>query len=283
MTRKNLGAAILIVIASALWGAMPVPLKMAEYDPLWTAWVRFLGNTAIMLFVFRNSLMTFGRPKRIELGIAVCFFGSLLAYTLAMRFTSAANAVIFTSVSPFAGAVAEILMGRRPTWKEVWLMFALLIGVVVLNGGVTALRIGDVLALLSGVLWGGAFPKAQSLKERFQLTVIWQQLLGMLAIPVISVVQRGTLFPPVPSISQFGWLVLLMVLGGVAYVLHTKATQRDAIAPHINLSLQVFQAVTASILGYAVLSEPFGVEKGIGATIIFVAGYLLVKRTTSSA
>ncbi len=279
MNRSNTKAAILIIIAACLWGTMPLSIKRADFDPLWTTWIRVVGNVVILFAFFHRSLLQCGRPRKLEVIIGGIFFLSLLTTTLGMKWTNSANAVVFTFISPFAGLVVGVMQGRRfPTFKECTLMGLLLVGVIAMNGGLSRPSLGDLLAIISGLLWGAAFPHAQSCGERFQVVVLWQQLLGVISIPFIAFSMNGSFIPPSVTGSQGIWLLCLASAGGFAYVLHVKATSTQTIEPYVNLSLGTFQIVSATLLGSLVLNEPFGILKLVGVMAIIGSTIPLIKK-----
>ena len=273
MRKHKLRAAVLIMVAATLWGLMVVPLKKGDYDPLWTTWVRLASSAFVLAILNWNYVRTMGLPRLPELLVGLLVAAAIVFWTTAVPWTSAANASVLSNIGPFIALLAEVGLYRyRVKAREVGLMLVMLIGLVLMVGGVTIPRLGDVLTLASGVTWGLAIPLGQRLpKGGFQRAVLWGQCLGVVVLPLGGLAARGVLAPPIPLAGQVCWLGFLAVVSSGAYLIHTRVTSSALIPSHLNSALLMVQAVVSTILGAAFLAEPLGFRDGLGAILIMGA------------
>ncbi len=158
----------LVVLASAFWGANFVlagPV-MADLSPLWAAAMRFILGALAMFLLSRwrgEDLAGLGRRHLgayVLLGVVgISAFNILFFY--ALKSTSPTNAALIMATNPLVTTlIAAVMLGERPSARQIGALPIALIGVVVvISGGsleqLEALNIarGDVLMLGADLAW----------------------------------------------------------------------------------------------------------------------------------
>ena len=279
MDTKKVRAAILIVIAAAIWGLLVIPIKkVPSYDPLWVTWIRQLSTAAILFALNWQVVVALGRPKKMEVFVGVLFGASLVLWTLAVPKTTAANATVLGNVGPFVALMVEVAFYRyRAKVREALLLLVMLLGLVTLVGGLAIPKAGDILTLGSGIAWGLAIPLGQRLpKGGFTRSLIWGQLLGVALLPAWSGLAGESFLPPLPANGEGLWLIFMVLVGAGGYVIYTPITSRNVISSHLNSALCMNQAVVSTIVGAAFLHEPLTLRGAVGAVLILGSAAILV-------
>ena len=168
-TRKNHldGFATALLLACCLfWGFQQVLIKvsLADMPPVFQASLRFAGATALLLvWCGWRGVRLFGRDRSLWPGLlaGVLFAAEVVCIYLGLQHTTASRLTVFLYTSPFWVALllpcwvsAEKLRG----WQWAGLLCAF-VGVAFafkesFIAGAADTTLGDLLALLGGLLWG---------------------------------------------------------------------------------------------------------------------------------
>jgi len=159
---------LLVVVSTAFWGANFVlagPV-MTDLSPLWAAAMRFLIGTAAMLALARWQRQPLLAPLRRHAGTylllgMVGIGGFNLLFFYALQSTSPANAALIMATNPLLTTLlAAVVLGERPTARQLGALPLALVGVaVVISGGslarLEALHVarGDLLMLGADLTW----------------------------------------------------------------------------------------------------------------------------------
>ena len=160
----NLKGALILLIASLIWGSTFIPQKIAMefWSPLQFTAIRFLIGAFLLLTI----LPFFGLPKKIDSKSLIIYgltLGTLLGFAalfqqIGLVTTTATNAGFFTSLYVLLVPIIGIFLGSVPHFS-LWLAVLIcIIGSVLLavpEGSFMLEKInkGDIWVILGSLLW----------------------------------------------------------------------------------------------------------------------------------
>jgi drug/metabolite transporter (DMT)-like permease len=271
-----------------VWGStyLAIRVMVETVPPLLGAGARFLVAGAVMVVVlsFRRSV----RPTRAQL-LSALLVGILLP---------GANAVVTVAEQEVPSSVAALLIASVPLWvillrrsagepvprASVGAVLVGFAGVALLvrpgeqSGDATVL--GLAACVIAALMWAsGSFasPKLQLPRDGLVSTA-WQMLLGGLVITVVGLAlgEAGDVEPAAFSARSLVALAYLVAVGSwfaftaYAWLLQNAPISRVATYAYVN-------PVVAIFLGWLVLDEVISPITLIGATIIVVSVFLVVR------
>jgi drug/metabolite transporter (DMT)-like permease len=214
-------------------------------------------------------------------------------YLESLLLTDVARALILFYAMPAWGTILEVaLMGRLLTrWRVISLLLGLAGLLIILGVGNPrsfSMNLGDLMALLSGILFAYGAMRVRQAPE----TSVFEQvfaffLYGSIAAMVLALLPLATLGQP-PAVEELiklaPWLVLVAAgfLIPVMWGIYWGSRQVDP--GRLGILLQI-EAVVG--IGSAALfaGEPFGLRQAIGAVLVISAGVVEVvgnRRNTSA-
>ena len=283
----------LVLVGSALWGASGSLTKLLKrhgftiYDIL--AWRYFIGLLALILLATvcfeAPSLRRDLRTLRPAVLLALCMLGMTAAFTWSNFFTTVADAIALSYTAPlFAAVLAWAILGEEIRGLHRLAVAIGVGGVAVFGFGAagpadatqTALSpnvpFGNLLALLSGLLFGGYIVFARKYAQRdgaVLSTTTWQFLmLSILMLPVLpfalfrGIPAAGYLILAVYATLSTAVPILLLNLAGLFLKAHESSV------------LALSEIPFAILTGMAILGEHPSLLSWIGVTLILVAGGL---------
>ena len=239
----------------------------------WNAMSINSGRNLVALLVIGLYLLATRHPPRFNRWIAVgavCICGTNTLFTLANKLTTAANTIVLQFTAPiFVILLSAVFWHRRPKRLDLIACAVVLMGVLCFfvdsleAGGM----LGNVLALLAGLCYGGVFllndlPDADPISS-----VFWGEVVS--AVSGLPFLLRETDFSLVPMTS-------LVILGAfqvaVAYILLTKGLRTT---PAVTASLvSGIEPVLNPILVAVFYHETIGPLSFVGAVVV-VGGIIL--------
>ena len=286
---------IVVAIASAAWGLFWIPLRALEsyrLAPAWATLTQFLVPLFLLVPAagyrwFRKQPTGIGQYRTgLLIGTAVAL------YLESLLLTDVARALILFYAMPAWGTILEVgLMGRRFTrWRAIALLLSLSGMLIILWAGDSqsfSINIGDVMALLSGMLFAYGAMKVRQAPE----TSVFEQLMafflyGSVAAMILALLPLDVFGQP-PSyailMNLLPWFVLIAAgfLIPVMWGIYWGSKHVDP--GRLGILLQI-EAVVG--IGSAALfaGEPFGVFHAIGALLVISAGLVevIASRTSST-
>ena len=280
------GPLIVLVVGAIAISFAGILVRLSEVGPAATGFYRFLFALPLLWLwtAFGNRRDDAGPPaagpfRLIALG--GLFLGlDLVVWNWAIHLSSVSNATLLGNAAPIWVALAGWLFFReRFTW-------IFLVGLALSIGGIGLLvgssfslsvdhAVGDVLGVVAGALWGAYIMTIGRVRGRVPIATImfWGSLVSCPVLLVAALLLGEELWPH----SGNGWLDLLGLalicqVGGqsmVAWALAHLPSSFAAVALLVN-------PVSATILAWAILSEPAGPQQIVGG-IIVLTGILLAR------
>jgi drug/metabolite transporter, DME family len=290
--RRLFGAA-LVLGAATLWGSFGLFARVlydAGYSPAELTSVRiWVGFLALVLVApWRPGGMPVLRlPLRDHLFFA--FFGIvgfaafvLLFFATVERTTVAVAAALLYTAPAFVVVLARIVFGEAIDTRRVLVLGAVLAGVLLVTGALSALRTGGVavsgaavaLGLGSGFTYALYTICSKLATRRFDTFTILLHIFAAAAIAMLLLA-----LPWTPLLRAPGSIPVALVLGLgpslLAFVLFLRGVRE--LTAGTAAMLASLEPVIAALLAATLLGEPLGMERLIGVGLIAGAALLLVR------
>jgi drug/metabolite transporter (DMT)-like permease len=287
MTRRRPYPELVVLVASAAWGLFWIPLRAFERQGLGPAWAT-LAQFLIPLAIVTPFVAARWRRKK-PTGVwqyrsGLLIGGAVALYLESLLLTDVARALILFYAMPAWGTLLEVgVMRRRFTrYRGVSLLLSLTGLLVILsagNGFSFSMNLGDLLALLSGVL----FAVGAMLVRQAPGTSVFEQLVGFflygsvvaLSLTLLPLAELGR----PPSFDQVlalaPWLLLAAAgfLIPVMWGIYWGSRNVDPGRLGILLQIEAVAGITSAAL---FAGEQFGAPQAIGAVLVIGAGVVEV-------
>jgi drug/metabolite transporter (DMT)-like permease len=283
---------VLVIGAVAISFAGPL-VRLSEVGPAATGFYRFLLALPflwlwMMLAAPRSAPRAprqTGGPDMRYVVLGGLFLGlDLTVWNWAIHLSSVSNATLLGNAAPIWVALAGWLFFReRFTWTFLAGLVLSLLGIGLLLGGSFSLSIdhavGDILGVVAGALWGAYIMTIGRLRGRFPTATImfWGSVVCCPVLLSAALILGEDLVPETPA----GWLDLV----GLALVCQVAGQSMVAWAlAHLPSSFAavalLVNPVSATILAWAILKEPAGLQQIVGGVIVLTGILLARNRTT---
>jgi drug/metabolite transporter (DMT)-like permease len=270
-------------------GFAPILVRFSEVGPSATAaWRIFLALPILFAFVAwerRKYPQTTGPQTLAEyksLAIAGLFFtGDLALWHWSLQITTVANSTLLTNFAPlFVTIGASLLFAEKITKQFVFGLVVAMAGAGLLVSRSITLSAhqgaGDVLALVTAMVYAGYLLSVKGLRRRFTTVTImaWSGLVSCPALFMIALCSGEKMLPA----DAAGW----EVLAGLAVVSHVGGQTLIAFAlGHLPASFSsvslLLQPVIAALLAAAMLNEKLTPLQIFGG-MITLAGIAVASR-----
>ena len=274
MTEERKGV-LFVFVAAVLYSLGGLCIKLI---PDWSGLALNAGRNGIALVVYVIFFAaTRHRPRFnrwIFLG-ACCVCATNVLFAVANKMTTAANSIVLEYTAPiFVILLSAIFLRRRPDRLDLAACAVVFLGVLCfflesLGGGHLS---GDLLALLSGVTYGGVFMLNEVPDGDPISSVFWSAMMSTL-IGLPQMVQQ----PRLEGTALVSMLVLGVFQLGLAFVFLTVGLKTTS---SITASLVTgIEPVLNPVLVAVFYHEYMGVISVIGACIVIVGvvGYNVLK------
>lgn len=283
-----------VAIAALLAGATgigfaPILVRFSEVGPSATAAWRILLALPILFVLVaweRNRERQTTGPQTLSeyksLAIAGLFFtGDLALWHWSLQITTVANSTLLTNFAPiFVTIGASLLFAEKITRQFIFGLVVAMAGAGLLVSRSITLSAhqgaGDVLALITAMVYAGYLLSVKGLRRRFTSVTImaWSGLVSCPALFLIALCSGEKMLPD----DAAGW----KVLAGLAGVSHVGGQTLIAFAlGHLPASFSsvslLLQPVVAAVLAVAMLNEKLTSLQIIGG-VITLAGIAVASR-----
>ncbi len=275
---------LVVAIAATIWGLFWIPLRAFErqgLEPGWATLTQFLAPF-IILTPFAVLRWLQKQPTGIQQYRAGLLIGLAVAlYLQSLLLTDVARALILFYVMPAWGTILEVgLMGRKLTWWRGISLFLSLSGMLIIlglgNSFSLAMSLGDLMALLSGILFALG---AMQVRQAPTGTSVFEQvfaffLYGSLAALLLSLLPLAQVGQS-PALKQLAVLTPWFLLISVGFFIpamwgiYWGSLHVDPGRLGILLQLEAVVGIGSAAL---FAGEPFGVRQAVGAILVIGAG-----------
>jgi drug/metabolite transporter (DMT)-like permease len=274
---------LVVVVAAALWGLFWLPLRAFEQMGLAAGWATLAQFAAPAALIAPLALWRAAGGRATGLGevaTGLLVGGAFALYAESLLLTEVARSLILFYVTPVWGTLLELaFMGRRFTRPRAVALVMGLAGLFVILGGKTGVpvprNLGDVMALLSGVLWaiGTMRIRRSSATGLFEYLFSFFVYGGAVALGLALLPVEALGSPPAWSelAAVLPWLALFAVAFLIPVMCGILWGSQKIDPGRLGILLQLEAIV--GILSAAVLTdEPFGLVEILGTVLVIGAG-----------
>jgi drug/metabolite transporter (DMT)-like permease len=281
-------AIALVMFIMFTWGLNQVAIKIGNrgFNPMLMAAGRAaLGGLCVFLWCYWKRIPLFGRDGTLKPGIlAGLLFGvEFVLIFLAMELTSVGRVTLMMTVMPFWVAIgSHFLLGERMSMRAFIGMCVAFLGVFVVfsdhisRPGPNAVY-GDLLALISGMLWGMTtlvIKRSKLASAAPEKTLLYQLAVAAL-VPLPFMSLSGPLIRDPDMLSVLSFLFQSMFVVAVTYPLWFWMVRRY---PASKLSNFAFLTPAFGVLlSGLLLNEPLG-WKIFAALGLIGLGLIIINR-----
>jgi DME family drug/metabolite transporter len=187
--QKGLGA---VFLAALLWSSGGLFIKLVPYTPMQISFFRCSIAAVTFAVIFRGSLLRFNK-----LSILNSFFyaATLIFYVIAMKTTTAANAIFLQSTAPIYVLIFEPILNKTNWEKANIITIAVCFGGMILFfiGGLEPGQLeGNIFALMSGIVFAALFLGLKKNEKKYQQSSIFigNIIVAIICIPFLSTLQE---------------------------------------------------------------------------------------------
>ena len=275
---------IAVAMSGALWGLYWIPIRQLDAGGIpasWTSFITYSFVGLLSLAAFARQWSKTGRLPRSIILTGLLSGTSVVFYAVALGLTEVVKTVLLFYLTPIWSTIlGKFLLGEKITAFRIVAVIFGLTGLAVILGvadGIPRLsNLGDLLALLSGMVWAYATVRIREDSK----AAVWEQVCafyigGAIAALVFVVVPIEGLGKP-PSvdavIQSLFWLAIFTIafLPSVFLVFWGAKLLSPARVGILLMTEIVFGVSSAAMLS----GEPFGWNQVIGITLIFSAAVI---------
>lgn len=256
---------VAILLAALLWSTGGVFIKLITLDAFAIAGLRSLFAAIVFLVIFRKSVVAIN--KLTLLNIAT-YAGMLVCFVLATKRTSAANAIFLQFTAPIYVLIFEpLLLKTRLERINVLTIVVCFLGMALffVDELAPSHLEGNVLALLSGVCFGGfLLGQRKNAPEYHAASIFWGNLIvGVFALPLFF----SATMPSSNDLMMGMYLGIVQI--GIAYAIFTYGLKRVLAVESALLSM--IEPVLNPVWVFIGYGERPSTGALIGGTIILAA------------
>ncbi len=294
MRTKSIGApSIAVAVSGAIWGTYWIPIRKLDESGITASWSSLiaLGVTALFfLFFFLRQWVTTGRLPWNVLLTGLLTGMSIIFYAVSLVFTEVIKTVLLFYLTPvWSTLIDRLLLRQRISYYRIAAVISGLAGLAVIVGvsnGVPKLaNFGDLLALLSGIIWSFAMLRVNNDSR----AAVWEQV-GAFYIGGTIVAAAFIMLPfesdtTAPSLETLAnalfWLfVFIAAYLPSMYLMFWGAQQISPARVGILLMTEIVFGISSAAL---LSGEPFGWKEAVGILLILSAALIDVSERYSTA
>ena len=227
----------------------------------------FFALIVMIPFFIRDGVAPL-KTKRLGLLVTrgVLNFGAMLCFFTALSLSPLADATALSFTAPlFATLLAILILKEKVGWRRAAAIGCGFAGtLVVLRPGFEEISLGSAMVLISAIFWGACVIIVKDLgrtESAVTITTYMSLVMAPLAlVPALFVWST-------PSMIDFGWLLLLGILGGIGQLSVSQALKHAD--THVAMPFDFVRLVWVSITGYIFFAEVPDIFVWAGGVLIF--------------
>ena len=263
MRSRQMVGNILILETAFLWSFLGIATKMVTYHGMTVTAVISLVAMLTLRVCNRGSAIRWNRQILLT---ALATAGQTICFFLANKYTTVANTIVLQYCSPiFVLFYYRIFQKRRLKCQQIISVAVCSAGILIFFAGQinTGMMLGNILALASGIMFGGQFYLGAMEDNDPVSANLFSQIICILITGTYAVFFAHDVF----DVRQTGILVVAGFLcSGVAAVLYTRGIQMTT-ALNANL-IASSEIIMAPIWSYLIFHETIGKWAAVGAVLM---------------
>jgi len=183
---------VAVFLAALMWSSGGLFIKLIPYTPMQISFFRCSIAAATFAIIFRKSLFHSNKASILN---SFFYAATLIFYVIAMKTTTAANAIFLQSTAPIYVLIFEPILNKT-NWEK-----ANIITIAVCFGGMILFFIGglepgqfegNLFALASGIAFAALFLGLKKNDKKYQQNSIFigNIIVAIICIPFLSTLQE---------------------------------------------------------------------------------------------
>ncbi len=288
-----LGPSLGVAVAGAIWGTYWIPIRKLDEIGVTASWASLiaLGLTALFfIFFFLRQWLNTGRLPWNVLITGLLTGMCVIFYAVSLVLTDVIKTVLLFYLTPVWSTIMDrVLFRQRISRYRIVAVTAGLAGLAVILGigeGIPKIsNLGDLLALLSGLVWAVAMIRVNGDRK----AAVWEQVgafyIGgtiFAAFFILVPVEGDTSVPSMQTVTEalFWLFVFIAAYLPSMYMMFWGAQRLAPARVGILLMTEIVFGVTSAAL---LSGEPFGWKEVIGIVLILSAAVIDVSDRYSTA
>lgn len=255
---------IFCVIAAAMWSTAGILFKQISWNPVAISGLRSLIASIVMLGYIKKPKFKF--RKHYIIGILSCAT-SMIAFVIANKLTTAANAILLQFTSPiFVAILSAIVLKEKLRWYDMASIAAVFVGMTLFFienispgnflGNIIAIGSGLALAITTISL------KMESDGSSTEITFFGNMLTFLIALPFI--------FQSAPDRNSLVFIVIMGIFQlGIPYIFYTQSFKYISALEAILIT--AVEPLLSPVWVFLFSGESPGIYAMIGGAIVILA------------
>ena len=274
---------LVVVIAASAWGLFWIPLRAFEEMGLAAGWATFAQFAAPFLLLLPAAVWRATRQRPTGAGEAVTGLlvgGAFALYAESLLLTEVARSLILFYVTPAWSTLLEIsFMGRRLTKARALALVLGMAGLLTILGGETGIplprNVGDVMALLSGMVWAAGTMRVRTAPDKEIFETVFSFFLYGGAIALVLVLLPIGVESTAPTWATLEPLLPWLLLAAVGFLIPVTwgllwgSKHMDPGRLGVLLQMEAVVGIASAAL---LTDEPFGWVELLGTVLVVGAG-----------
>lgn len=247
---------------------------LSTLEPINLIALRFLLAFTILFLLFHKRVVPEVRrnPKIILASVILggTYFLCMVAELNAMKYTDSSTCAFLENSAIVIVPIAEAILLRRLPERIIMISAAVTfcgIGFIVLKGGSMGFGKGEILAMVSALLYTAAIIIGNRFSRRYDSFCLGVIYVGAIAaMGLVASFMTGT--TRLPSTGYEWMLLILLAVVCSCFGFTFQPVAQEYLSSETAGITAALNPLTAAILGSALLGETFGVRGIIGAVLI---------------
>ncbi|MGC9068877.1 MAG: DMT family transporter [Thermoprotei archaeon] len=272
----------MVFIAAFVWGTTGVAVKIIYSDgvkPLTLIFLRMLLATplyALLAYVNKLNLLQFSFDKKVILTYGLILIPAFnLTYFTALNITKVSNAAFLLYTAPiFVAILSPLIIREKLTMIKIIAVMISMIGIfLIIRFDVSELVLGDVIALLAGIIYSLFFIAGRMIKHSPIIVNLYSSMIASIVFLPFAVLNGFN----IPSSSMIYIMYLVIFPTFLSYTFYLKGlTMTNAIDASV---IATVEPLSATMLGVMIINEQFTINTIFGGLLILVASIIITLKS----
>ena len=260
-----------VLLTAFLWSTSGLFIKLLDWHPMVIVGIRGLIS-AVFILIMRMLFPSPAGAKNLPLPFwagAIVYAGTIITFVIAVKITTAANAIILQYSAPvWAALLGWWLIKEKPHWEQWGAMVLVFVGLIIFlrNGLASGALLGDGLATLSGIFFAANCVFLRMMKDGNprDCLLLSHAICAFIGIPFIFIYPPTMTVPSLLSVIYMGVVQL-----GLASIIYAYGIKRiSAVQAMLTATLE---PICSPIWVFLIIGEKPSILALLGGGIIIAA------------
>lgn len=258
-------AILLLVLASVLWSSSGLFIKLIDWNPLAIAGMRSAIAALVLVLAMRRRMHF--HLSRSQLAGAFAYALTVILFVLAVRMTTAANAILLQYTAPVYTAILGIWFLKEKVSRLDWGIIVMVIGgmgLFFLDELTPGALLGNTLSVISGITFSVFMlcMRKQKTGSPLETVILGNMITALACIPFYF---QGA--PGMGGWAALGFLGIFQL--GLPFIFYSTAIKHLSVLDAI--LIQVAEPLLNPIWVFLVIGEAPGPWAAIGGLVVLAS------------